>query len=68
MLALVSFHTNATSKRLHLLEIDLIFALTLAPGWRQHKADEASPGRESWVGQLEDGTVRKIDRQIQTYR
>ena len=33
MVSLVSSHTNATSKRWHLWEIDLRFASGLPPGW-----------------------------------
>jgi len=33
MVSLVNSHTNATSKRWHLWEIDLRFALNSAPGW-----------------------------------
>jgi hypothetical protein len=33
MVSLVSSHTNATSKRLHLWEIDFRFALNSTPGW-----------------------------------
>ena len=33
MVSLVNSHTNATSKRRHLWEIDLRFALNSTPGW-----------------------------------
>ena len=33
MVSLVNFHANATSKRWHLWEIDLGFALNSTPGW-----------------------------------
>ena len=33
MVSLVNSHANATSKRQHLWEIDLIFAPGLHPGW-----------------------------------
>ena len=33
MVSLVNSHTNATSKRWHLWEIDLRFALNSTPGW-----------------------------------
>ena len=33
MVPLVNFHTNPTSKRWHLWEIDLRFALNSTPGW-----------------------------------
>jgi len=33
MVSLVNFHTNATSNRWHLWEIDLRFALNSTPGW-----------------------------------
>jgi len=33
MISLVNFHTNATSKRWRLLEIDLQFSLNSTPGW-----------------------------------
>ena len=33
MVSLVNSHTNATSKRRHLWEIDLRFALNPTPGW-----------------------------------
>jgi len=33
MVYLVNSHTNATSKRWHLREIDLRFALNSTPGW-----------------------------------
>ena len=34
MVSLVNSHTNATSKRWHLWEIDLRFALNSTPWWR----------------------------------
>ena len=34
MVSLVNSHTNATSKRWHLWEIDLRFVLISTPGWR----------------------------------
>ena len=34
MVSLVNSHTNATSKRWHLWEIDLRFALNSTPGWK----------------------------------
>jgi len=33
IVSLVNFHTNATSKRWHLWEVDLRFASGLPPGW-----------------------------------
>ena len=33
MVSLVNYHTNATSKRWHLCEIDSRFALNSTPGW-----------------------------------
>ena len=33
MVSLFKYHTNATSKRWHLWEIDLRFALDSTPGW-----------------------------------
>ena len=33
MVSLVNCHTNATSKRLHLWEIDIRFALSSTPRW-----------------------------------
>ena len=36
MVSWVNSHTNATSKRWHLWEIDLRFALNSTPGWLEH--------------------------------
>ena len=43
MVSLVDSHTNATSKRWHLWEINLKFALNSTPGWREgsHELDQA---------------------------
>jgi len=42
MVALADSHTNATSKRWHLREIDLRFAINSTPGWLVWLAIEGS--------------------------
>ena len=42
MVSLVNSHTNATSERWHLREIDLRFALNSTPGWRMAPTIRAS--------------------------
>ena len=46
MVSLVNSHTNATSKRWHLWEIDLRFALNSTPGWRQSRPRRPSSRRD----------------------
>ena len=47
MISLVNSHTNATSKRWHLWEIDLRFALKSTPGWL-YSASHANIAAKSW--------------------
>ena len=49
MVSLVNSHTNATSKRLHLWEIDLRFAVKSTPGWKK-RACGARTRRWHWPG------------------
>jgi len=44
MVSLVNSHTNATSKRWHLLEIDLRFALNSTTGWKLSSGGRSSVG------------------------
>jgi hypothetical protein len=50
IVSLVNSHTNAASKRLHLLEIDLRFAPGLRPGWRTRgRRGPAGETRAGWL-------------------
>jgi len=59
---LVNFHTNATSKRWHLWEIDLRFALNSTPGWNRWPFDpnsiETLRMETRLCGKKEDGSSK----------
>ena len=50
MVYVVNAHTNATSKRWHLWEIDLRFALNSTPGWETLQRDTRRKRRREASG------------------
>jgi hypothetical protein len=50
MVSLVNSHTNATSERWHLWEIDLTFALKSIPGWPTGNTSAAHDAGEAGAG------------------
>ena len=68
MVSLVNSNTHATSKRWHLLEIDLRFALNSTPGWRCGRVwARARYCRRSAAGCGKGEPANQTDRQIDEY-
>ena len=57
MVYVVNFHTNATSKRWHLWEIDLGFVLNSTPGWLRGEDTADRRRARSGVGRLSSAAV-----------